>query len=386
MTIRLEGFTQCRQRGQRPRRQFNHPAYEIDAPYLFGYAVFNLQAGVDFQEIKPLGAAVVDKFDGARAAVVDRFTQLNRRLTQCIFHAGRQVRRGGLFQHLLVAALYRAVAHAEGNDVSSAVAKQLYFKVSRPFDVFLDKHARVAKVVFPQSHHGVERVVQLFSAIAHAHADTTAARRAFQHHRIADLLSSVQRFVHIRQQFRAFQHRYTVQFRQRTRGMFQPEQTQLFRCGANKGDPCFFTGFRKRRIFRQKPITWVNSLGATGLRRSNQFVYHQVSIGRRALAQAQGFIRFTEMQAADISLRIDRHAAKMHGAQGTQDAAGNRPAVRNQECRQHRSDSIVAGRPAGIWLTHGRPRGQRRLRQEASGTDFKQAINHLTQALPASWR
>ncbi|MDO1787424.1 hypothetical protein Q2339_24410, partial [Escherichia coli] len=57
-----------------------------------------------------------------------------------------------------------------------------------------------------------------------------------------------------------------------------------------------------------------------------------------------------------------------------------------QESRQHRSDSIVAGRPAENRLTHGRPWGKKRLRQNASGTDFKQAVQRLAQSLPAGGR
>ena len=114
MAAGFQAFAQFAQQGQITGCQFDHPAHQIDAPHLFGNAVFDLQAGVYFEEVEALGGAVVDEFDGAGAAVVDRLGQLDRRCAQLFSHAGRQVRCRGFFQHFLVTPLHRAVAHAEG--------------------------------------------------------------------------------------------------------------------------------------------------------------------------------------------------------------------------------------------------------------------------------
>ena len=220
MPLRFQGVTQCRQWRQRSGGKFDHPAHQIHAPHLFGHAVLHLQTGIHLKEVKAGGVAVIDEFNGARAAVVDRFTQRYRRLAQCLRHARRQVWRGRLLQHFLVTPLHRAVAHAEGNHLALAVAKQLYFQMTRPLDVLFDKYTRVAEVIFPQTHYRIERVTQRFCVIADAHTDAAASRRAFQHHRISHFGGSGDGLVNIGQQVGALQHRNLVRFRQRASGMF----------------------------------------------------------------------------------------------------------------------------------------------------------------------
>ena len=358
MSLWLQAGTQLRQRRQRSGRQVNHPANQVNTPHLLGDAVLYLQTGVHFKEVKAGRVAVVDKLHGTRAAVVDRLAEFYRRLAQRGLHAVRQVGRGRLFQHLLVTPLYRAVAHAEGNHLAFTVTKQLDFQVTRPLNVFFDKHARVAKVILAQAHHGIEGVAQLFRVVTDAHADPATTRGAFQHYRVAHFRRSVNGLIDVSQQSGAFEHRHAVRFRQRTGGMFQAKQAQLFRRGADKRNACGFAGFGKCGVFRQKTVARMNGQRTAGSGGRDDLFAHQIGVRRRALAQAQRLIRFPDMQAAEIGFGVDRHAADLHGAQGAQNAAGNRPAVCNQECRQHRSDSIVAGRPAENRLTHGRPWGK----------------------------
>ena len=245
MARRGQAVAQGRQRRQNSCRQFNHPAHQIHTPHLLGDAMLHLQPGIHFKEVEPGGVAVVDELHRARAAVVDRFAQLNRRLTQRIRHALRQIGRRGLLQHLLVTPLYGAVAHAEGDHLPLAVAEELDFEMTRPLNVFLDKDACIAEVVFPQPHHRVEGLKEFRRGIADTHPYPASAGGAFQHHRVADLLRRLQRRVHIRQQFGAFQHRHTMFFRQGAGSMFQAKEAQLLRRRADKSNARRFAGLGK---------------------------------------------------------------------------------------------------------------------------------------------
>jgi hypothetical protein len=149
-----KAFAQCGQRRQIPGGKGNHPAHQVDAPDLLGHAVLHLQTGIHFEEIKACGIAVVDKLDRAGAAVIHRFTQMAASHNALSMPSGR-------FGAGSLPALsgYGAVPSSrarQGNHLALAVAKNLHFQMARALDVLLNKHARIAKVVFAQPHHRVK--------------------------------------------------------------------------------------------------------------------------------------------------------------------------------------------------------------------------------------
>ena len=93
---------------------------------------------------QPAGA-VGDELDGAGALVIHRAGGGDRGLAhdvaQGFAHAGGR----RLLDHLLMAALQRAVALAEMDDIAVAVGEHLELDMARRADVFLDQHARVAE-------------------------------------------------------------------------------------------------------------------------------------------------------------------------------------------------------------------------------------------------
>src|SRR3954470_1480889 len=106
--------------------------------------MLDLEAGVHFHEPDAVGAEAVagvgDELDRARALIVDRFGGLDRGgangLPRRFVHAWRR----RFLDHLLMAALERAVALEEVDDVAVAVAEYLHFDVARALDIFLDQH------------------------------------------------------------------------------------------------------------------------------------------------------------------------------------------------------------------------------------------------------
>ena len=154
----IQVLRQCRQWCQIACGQLDHPAHQVYAPDLLGHAVFDLQAGVHFEKVEALGLSVVDKLDGSSAAVVHRLGQLDGGFAQSLGHAGRQVRCRCFFQHLLVAALHRAVANAQRDHLALAITKYLHFQMAGALNVFFDEHTRIAEVVLPQAFNCVEGI------------------------------------------------------------------------------------------------------------------------------------------------------------------------------------------------------------------------------------
>ncbi len=335
MAARLEILHQLGQRRQVAGGQLDHPAHQIHAPDLLGDAVLHLQTGVYLQEVEALGFGVVDELHGAGAAIADRLGQGDCRLAQGLGHAGRQVRRRGFLQHLLVAPLHRAVAHAEGDDFAGAVAEHLHLQMAGALDVFLDEHARIAEVVLPQTLDRVEGISELRRRAAHAHADTTTTGGAFQHHRVADLLGCAEGIGEAVEQLGALQHRYAALFGQGAGGVLEAKHPQLFRRRADEGDPGGLAGFGKRRVLGKKPVAGVDGIRAGFTGDAENLLRVQIGLCGRAFAQAVGLVGLLQMQAGGVGLGVDGDAVHIQVAQRTQDAAGNGAAVGDQQFVEH---------------------------------------------------
>ena len=96
-------------------------ANEIDAVDFFGYGVFDLDAGIHFEEV--VVARVIDEeLHGAGVFVVDGFGEFDGGLahpfTQIVIEKGG----GGFFKEFLVAALDGAVAFADVNNFAAFIA------------------------------------------------------------------------------------------------------------------------------------------------------------------------------------------------------------------------------------------------------------------------
>src|SRR4051812_902634 len=118
-------------------------ADEVDAGDIFGYRMLDLEAGVHLDEVEFI--ILVEELDRAGAAIA----HVGHRLGDDAAHAvalGRGDDRGrGFLQHLLVAALERAVALAEMDRLAVAVAEHLKLDVARVAEIFLQIDGVVAE-------------------------------------------------------------------------------------------------------------------------------------------------------------------------------------------------------------------------------------------------
>ena len=165
----------------------DHLLDEIDAGNKLGHRMFDLQPCVHLEEIE---AAILsgDEFHGAGAVVADRPGERDRLLTHLGARLGVKQRTRRFLDDFLIAALDRALALAQIDDVAVLVAQNLNFDVARIGDEFFDEDAVVAEARF-RLRAGAGEVLHHFAfGKRDAHALAAAARGRLDHHRITNLL------------------------------------------------------------------------------------------------------------------------------------------------------------------------------------------------------
>ena len=118
-------------------------AHQVDAGHRLGDRMLDLQAGVHLDEVEL--AVLEQELHGAGAAILELAHGRGGQLADPVALLGVEGGRGGLLQHLLVAALQRAVALAEMHAVAVAVAQHLDLDVARLAEVFLEIDRVVAE-------------------------------------------------------------------------------------------------------------------------------------------------------------------------------------------------------------------------------------------------
>ena len=118
-------------------------AHQVDADDHLGDRMLDLQPGVHLDEIEL--AVLVQELDGAGAAIADLRQRVGDDFADLRARLGVQGRRGRFLQHLLVAALQRAVALAQMHHIAVAVAQHLHLDMARLAEIFLDIDVVIAE-------------------------------------------------------------------------------------------------------------------------------------------------------------------------------------------------------------------------------------------------
>ncbi|MNQ63948.1 hypothetical protein D3C85_783480 [compost metagenome] len=148
------------------RGHAQHAFHQVQAGHGFGHGMLDLQARVDLQEVEAVARRVVDEFHRASRPVVHGLAQLDGGVEQRGARGGRQQGRRGFFDDLLVAPLHRAIAFAQRQHASRAIAEDLHLDVPRVIHIAFDECAAIAEEVFAHALHAVERHRQLGLAVA----------------------------------------------------------------------------------------------------------------------------------------------------------------------------------------------------------------------------
>ena len=152
--------------------------------------MLDLQPRVHLEEVEALAGRIRagdDQLDRARRIISDRAGEGDGLLAHRLAHFGRDEGRRRFLDHLLVAALDRAFALAEVEDVAVLVAEHLDLDVARLLDELLDEDAVVAEAVEALALGRFEALAHVLLGPGEAHALAAAAGRGLHHHRIADV-------------------------------------------------------------------------------------------------------------------------------------------------------------------------------------------------------
>ena len=117
---------------------------QIDAGDHFSHWMFDLNAGVDFDEVKII-LLIDDELDGPSILIVGFGHQARGRFANRGARLLRQQRRRAFFDQLLVSTLHRAIAFVEVADIAMLVGDDLHFHMSRLVDELLQVDTAIAK-------------------------------------------------------------------------------------------------------------------------------------------------------------------------------------------------------------------------------------------------
>ncbi len=123
-------------------------ADDVDVGDLLGDGVLDLHTRVHLDEEPLLGVHIEEELDGAGVVVADRFGDVHGSLAEPFAHGWVEPDRWGDLDHLLVAALHRAVALVQVDHVAMVVAEDLHLDVLGPADEALEEHGIIAKGIF----------------------------------------------------------------------------------------------------------------------------------------------------------------------------------------------------------------------------------------------
>ena len=161
-------------------------AHEVDAGDELRHRVLDLDARVQLEEEEV--APVEHELGRARALVADRTRERDGRVAHARAELRVERRRRRLLEHLLMAALDRALALAEREYGAVRVCEQLDLDMARPLEVALEEERVVPERAGCLALRGRDRVVELLRRSHDPHAAAAAARGRLDEQRVADLV------------------------------------------------------------------------------------------------------------------------------------------------------------------------------------------------------
>jgi hypothetical protein len=176
--------------------------------------------------------------------------------------------RGGFFQHLLVAALQRAVAFAEVNHIAVAVGDDLDLDVARLLEVALHIDRVIAERGASFRAGGRDRLGQVFAGLGDLHAATAAAGGRLDQYGEADHLGGREGlFLGGDAAVRAGNHRNAGVLDGLLGSDLVTHEPDMLGLGTDEGEAVGVDDLGEAGVFRQEAVAGVDRLGAGDLGR-----------------------------------------------------------------------------------------------------------------------
>ena len=263
-----------------------------------------------------------------------------RQAAGALAHAAAQLgpdRHGrGLLDHLLVAALDRALALAQVDHVAVPVGHDLDLDVPGDRDVLLHEHPVVAEGLARLLAAELHRGRKLAFGGHDAHALAAAARGRLEQDRVADFPGGGLRFLQIGdRRDRPGHDRHPGLHGQRLGGHLVAQGGDGRRRRPDEDQPGLADHFGELRVFGEKAVAGVNG-GAAGLpRRVDDLLLAEVGLVRAGGPDRDRLVRRQHVLGARVGLRVDGHGADPQAPAGADDPDGDLAAVGYQDFVEH---------------------------------------------------
>ena len=176
-------------------------AHQIHTGQFFGNRVLDLDARVHLDEVV-IARFVDQELDCTRGYIAHIPRDLDCIRVKTASDFLRHAPRGRKLHDLLVAALKRAVAFKQVDDVAVPVAQHLHFDVLGLDKEFLDKDILVAERLLRLALDLREIYSDILCAVAAAHSAAASSSCCLEQHRIAEFLRECDRVIYIGQRAR----------------------------------------------------------------------------------------------------------------------------------------------------------------------------------------
>ena len=293
---------------------------QVDARDFFGDGMFDLNAGVHLDEVV-ISLRIDEELNGAGVLVISGFGGADGRFTHFFTQIGRQKRRRRFFDQFLMAALHRAIAFAEVDDLTVGIGQDLKFDVPGLLDVLLDINLAVAEGFFGFVAGDVVFFGEGDVVVRDAHAAATAAGDSFDDYRITDFAGDFNRFgFRIHRAIRARYDRYACF----SDGVFGDRlithHFDGFRFGADKLDVTRFALLGEFGVFGEKAVAGVDGVDVSDFGGADDAIGAKVAIGALGTADADRLIGQLHVQGLHVGLGIDGEGFYAQFSASTYDA------------------------------------------------------------------
>src|SRR5262245_8008512 len=158
--------------------------------------MLDLKPSVHLEEVE-IALLVDNELDGTGRVVADGLGERDGLGSHRLARLSVEERARRLLHDLLIAALDRAFALAEMNDITVLVAEHLDLDMARLLDIFFDEDAIVAEARLGLAPRRGKALANFLGVVGDAHALAAAAGGGLDHDRIADLLGDLDRLLRI---------------------------------------------------------------------------------------------------------------------------------------------------------------------------------------------
>jgi hypothetical protein len=234
-----------------------------------------------------------------------------------------------------VAALNRAIALAQVDDVAVRVGQELHFDMPGILEVALDVDGRIREVGVPLTPCGLESALDVVALTDDAKALSPAARGGLDRERPAELVAEPDDLGRSCDRLgRSRDDRDAGSLHPLTRLRLRPHRLDRVR---RRPDPREAGGLDRAGedgILGEEPVAGVDGLGSGLQRRLDDLLLVQVALDRRPGAEQPGLVRHTNVEGGAIGLGVDGHRGDLQLAQRPEDADGDFPPVGNEDFRE----------------------------------------------------